>query len=359
MKRLIDFLKKNKLILVYLGILAGIMLVVGLLAYFIWLRPHLQQPMGVALNLPTLSLDSGVHDPAVAPLEELTQIQEDYWKDNSGKPVCGNQQELLILATAIDYRGEDYLYGLADVIRLIRVDFTVPQVNVVTLPRSLLVNVPTDRISAENPILLNQAYFFGSPGMQYYVGDGFGAGALAETIQYNFGVSAQRYAVIDFQGFIQLVDALGGINVDLPEVVDDMPNGFFPAGKQTLNGEQALQLARIRKKYSDLVRMDNQTIILQAIFRKLQDPAVLLRLPEITAAMQDAILTDGSPELVSNLICVLQKMGENEVQYFAPPTDLITTDWVYVPSVKQEMEIFRWDRDFTLWIYQSLWAQPE
>lgn len=359
MKRLIAFFHNNKLILVYLGILAGIMLVVGLLVYFIWLRPRLQQPMGVALNLPTLSLESGVHDPEAAPLEELTQIQEEYWKNSNGKPVCGNQPELMILATAIDYRGEDYLYGLADVIRLIRVDFTVPQVNVVTLPRSLLVNVPTERIRAENPILLNQAYFFGSPGMQYYAGDGDGAGSLAETIQYNFGVSAQQYAVIDFQGFIQLIDALGGIEVNLPTDVDDMPRSFFPAGKQTLNGEQALQLARIRKNYSDRVRMDNQTIILQGIFRKLQDPAVLLRLPEITATMQDAVLTDGSPELVSNLICVLQKMGENEVQYFAPPTDLITTDYVYIPSVKQEMEILRWDRNFTMWIYQSLWARPE
>ena len=359
MKRIISFFKANKPIVVYLGILAGVLLMTGLATYFFWLRPALQQPMAEALALPTLSLDSGVYDPAAAPLGELAQVREDYWNDRNTRPVCGNQQELLILAVAIDYRGGDYLYGLADVIRLIRVDFTEPQVNVVTLPRALLVNVPTERIQTENPILLNQAYFFGTPGMQYYTGEGFGAGALAETIQYNFGVSPQQYVVINFNGFIQLVDALGGIEVELPEVVDDMPNGYFPAGKQTLNGEQALQLARIRKKYSDLVRTDNQTLILQAIFRKLQDPAVLLRLPEITATMQDAIITDGAPDQVSELICVLQKMGDQEIHYFSPPTDLITTDWVYVPSVQQQMEVFRWNRDFSLWIYQSLWAQPE
>lgn len=359
MKRIIAFLKANKPIVVYLGILSGVLLVTGLATYFFWLRPYLRQPMGESFTLPTLSLESGIYDPAAAPQEELMQIQEDYWDDNRGKPVCGSQQELLILAAAIDYRGGDYLYGLADVIRLIRVDFTEPQVNVVILPRALLVNVPTDRIRAENPILLNQAYFFGTPGMQYYVGDGFGAGSLAETIQYNFGISAQQYVVINFDGFIQLVDALGGVEVDLPEVVVDDPYGYFPAGKQTLNGEQALRLARVRKQYSDLIRTDNQTLILQAIFRKLQDPAVLLRLPEITATLQDAVITDGSPDQITELICVLQKMGDREVLYAAPPAELITTDWVYVPSVQQQMEVYRWDRDFTVWMYQSLWAQAE
>lgn len=357
MKRLFAFLIDNKKIMIYLVFLMGIILITGAMTYFFWLRPRLQEPMGESLNLPTLSLESGVHDSAALPLDDLEQIQSDYWKNKTGKPVCGNQQELLILATAIDYRGDDYLYGLADVIRLIRVDFTLPQVNVVTMPRSLLVNVPTDRIRAENPILLNQAYFFGTEGMQYYSGTGFGAGSLAETIQYNFGISPSQYLVIDFNGFIQVVDALGGIEVDLPEAVDDLPRSFFPAGKQVLNGEQALQLARIRKKYSDTVRMDNQTVILQAIFHKLQDPAILLRLPEITSTLQESVITDGSPDQVSNMICVLQKMGGNQVLYFSPPPEVITTDWVYIPSVDQEMEILRWDRGFAFWLYTSLWAR--
>jgi hypothetical protein len=75
--------------------------------------------------------------------------------------------------------------------------------------------------------------------------------------------------------------------------------------------------------------------------------------------MQEAMITDGSPDQVTDMICVLQKMGDNEVQYFSPPPETITTDWVYIPSVQQDMEILRWDHNFSLWLYQSLWAQPE
>ena len=72
--------------------------------------------------------------------------------------------------TGIDQRSSDFLYGLADVIRLVHVDFRTSQVNVVALPRALLVNVPQESLKVEGPILLNQAYFFGSPGMGYFNG---------------------------------------------------------------------------------------------------------------------------------------------------------------------------------------------
>ena len=275
-------------------------------------------------------------------------------------PSVGTERELLFLVAGIDYRGEtNYLYGLADSIRLVRVDYAVPQINVVSLPRSLLVNVPVDRIQAENPILLNQGYFFGTPGMQHYSGSGFGAGSLAETIQYNFGVTVDNYVVIDFAGFVQLVDALGGIKVNLPQDVDDLPRSYFPAGEQTLNGEQALQLARIRKNYDDWVRTDNQTIILQAIFNKLKDPLVFYNLPSVIESLQDAIITDVSPGQIRDMLCVLQRIDGADVIYASPSQDLLINDTAYIPSVKYEMQILRWDDRFTTWLYRSLWQERE
>lgn len=84
----------------------------------------------------------------------------------------------------IDYRGDGYLYGLADSIRLIRIDFVNMTVNMVALPRDLIVEAPEGRFTAPDPFKINQAYLFGTPGMGHYLGSGLGAGALSEVIYF-------------------------------------------------------------------------------------------------------------------------------------------------------------------------------
>lgn len=348
----------------FLLIGAGI-LMIGNLMFWIFASIFLAQlwlaePIGESLTLATLE---SVHEENLSadglPMTEADQIQEGQPEPDSGDPIAGSDRELVFLAAAIDYRGDNYLYGLADSIRLVRVDFSNKKIYVASLPRSLLVNVPTDRIQAENPILLNQSYFYGTPGMQHYVGSGFGAGSLAETIQYNFGISVDHYVVVDFKGFIQLVDALGGIEVDLPEAVDGRPEVFFPAGKQTLSGEQALQLARTRNNYTDIERISNQTFILQALFRKLKSPLVIYRLPQVVNSLQDVIFTDVSPEQIMSLILLLQRIDEQDIVYTNPPSDVIANDKVFIPSVNYTMQVLRWDTEFTDWLNRSLWPSIE
>jgi len=270
---------------------------------------------------------------------------------------CSDTGELTVLMTGIDQRSSDYLYGLADVIRLVHVDFRTSQVNVVSLPRALLVNVPQESLKVEGPILLNQSYFFGSPGMNYFEGSGYGAGSLAETIDYNFSIRSDQYVVVDFRSFIQFVDAIGGIEVDLPTYVDDMPSSYFPAGKQTLDGAQALTLARVRSKYSDLIRIDNQTIVLKAILNRLKNPAILVKLPQIYEALQNSFITDASADQISSLVCQLSKTAAEDVTFYNPPPELISSDFVYIPNMNQQMQIFRWDQRFIDWIKQSLTEQ--
>ena len=268
---------------------------------------------------------------------------------NSDRPLCGNDREWIVLMAGIDYRSGDYLYGLADVIRVVRIDFTKPQINVVAIPRNLLVEPPA-RLAVDGPMLLNQAYFFGTEGMGYYEGSGFGAGSLAETIQDSFGITPQHYLVVNFSAFEGFVDAIGGIEVDLPEVVDNLPESFFPAGVQTLNGAQALELGRVRKKYSDFIRINNQTIILKAIFEKLKSPATLGQLPEIYAAVKDSVITDATPNQINSLICLLPKMQQEDLHFYQPSEDLFVGEMVYIPNLDVEMQIFRWDQAFVDWL---------
>ncbi|MBE0685494.1 MAG: LCP family protein, partial [Anaerolineaceae bacterium] len=123
------------------------------------------------------------------------------------KSVCSAESNITFLLVGIDYRGDDYLYGLADVIRLAEVDFDNQIINMVALPRDLLVEIPAERFKVPGPYKINQAYFFGTPGMQNYFGEGAGPEALNEVIEYNFGVSADHYLVFNFQVFADFVDA--------------------------------------------------------------------------------------------------------------------------------------------------------
>ena len=358
-------------------------------AYFIWLRPLLASPLSEALDLseirpaeiPTLpaasdqevvsSDDQGdmgegtdqsepaQQVPKPAPSLDLATLQQEKeaeQQENPDPPICGEDRELLILAVGIDYRGGDYLYGLGDVIRVIHVDFTLPQVNVVALPRTLLISNLGERLDVEGPILLNQGYLFGTPGMGHYAGSGYGAGSLAEVIKINFGLDVDHYLVFNFNAFIDFIDEIGGIEVDLPEVVDDRPYAYFPAGKQTLNGKETLDLARVRRKYEAGYRINTQTMIIKTVLRKIIEPQTLIKLPQLALEMRNSVLTDVSPNQIQDAICLLRNMSIDKIKFFSPGDDLILADREYIPTTDSNMVIHRWDSFLVEWLFEALWS---
>jgi polyisoprenyl-teichoic acid--peptidoglycan teichoic acid transferase len=254
----------------------------------------------------------------------------------------------------IDYRGDDYLYGLADVIRVIRVDFVNMTVNMVALPRDLIVEAPEGRFTAPDPYKINQAYLFGTPGFNRYLGTGLGGGALAEVIQHNFGVPIDHYGVINFQTFIDFIDAIDGVEVDLPGPVAG-PDGGFSAGPQTLNGERALTLARIREGYGDAFRVRNQTLIMRAVLNKLIRPAYMVQVPALLDQFSGAFLTDLSIEQLGGLgVCFLRNFDSKNLNTFEAPSDLLTAGREFIPTLNGNAFVYRWDEQFLNWLYQSL-----
>ena len=267
------------------------------------------------------------------------------------QPLCGGPPSMNLLALGIDSSFE-YRYGLADVIRIVQVDFVTPRVNVLSLPRDLWVEIPgLEEKYGITHGKLNQAYFYGSPGMQYYQGPGGGAGLLALTLELNFGLRVDHYGVVHMRAFTRMVDAVGGIDVYLPNEVDGRPfednpedMGYFPAGQQHLNGEQALRFARIRKRYSDFVRMDNQNRVICALKEKITSPAVLPKIPEIIGALQDSVLTDLTPQQLAQMACLLPKLEPENVRFTGLPQEMLSSEHVYSPQLKDDTYIL--DADF-------------
>ena len=219
---------------IFLYVLLGLAVLLAFL-YLVWIGPALQKPISEPLSLPTMVVGpaEGEEAAVVVPpsnLEKMPVFVEPTLESDK-KPVCGDEAAWNVLLIGIDYSDPQYTYGLADVIRVLRVDFVDMKVNMVALPRDLLVEAPEGRFTEQNPMKINQAYLFGTPGWGGYLGEGIGANSLAEVIRYNFGVTTEHYAVVNFDTVIEFIDAIGGVEVNLPQGVSD-PNpelGFFPA----------------------------------------------------------------------------------------------------------------------------------
>lgn len=323
-------------------LLAGFLAVVG---FTFWNRP-IGPSLGeiTYVNTPTI----GSHSPdeptfLVKPLEELDLVTRTLEPEKP--PLCGDVPTLTVLAVGIDFRGDNYLYGLADVIRIIRIDFTKPQVTIFALDRGIWVEIPgiSDHYGLTHG-LLNQAYFFGVPAMGYYDGQAGGAGLLAQTLKYNFGLDLDNYLVVSMAAFTKGVDAIGGIDVYLDQpMYSDFELGSFSAGWHHLDGEHALHLARICTGYNSLIRITNQDAILKGIYAKIQSPEIIVKIPELIKLLQKTVLTDLSPQQINTLYCLAQEMDLDDLVFAEIPEEYYVSSWRYFDYMHQDINYFEID----------------
>jgi len=364
--------RQKTIILLALLLLAAL----GITAYYLY--PRFQQrwsmPLGPGLGLPTLTAVAPTQleafaSPATPVVEETTTSKIEETPRSTAvanptapkpqasptlkpEPFCGGPETMTILAVGAD-SGPDYLYGLADVIRIVRVDFVTPKVSVLSLPRDLWVEIP----EIENPYgithgKLNQSFFYGSPGMGYYQGPGGAPGLLARTLDLNFGLRVDHYGAVDMSTFVKIVDAVGGLEIYLPYDVDGRPidektedMGYFTAGQQHFTGEEALRFSRIRKKYNDFTRMDHQNMVICALKEKITSPAVITRIPQMIAAFQDSVLTDLSPSQLTQLACLAPKLSRENLLFTGLPEEILSPGRVYSPQQKNQVFIMEADFD--------------
>jgi LCP family protein required for cell wall assembly len=351
LKKAITEIKKKRIrLLVILGS-ALLLLALALIALFVfWNRPF-----AAKLALPSFAATPYTPLPpnAIAPTEVVNSPTDNNSSILSKTPtpdlssselnLCDKSGTWTILAIGSDYRGDGgaYLYGLADVIRVIRVDFSKGSVSMLAIPRDLWVHIPelADRNIDYGKI--NQAYFFGTPGMGYYKGKGGGAGLLADTLYYNYGIFPDHYVVVSMNAFAQIIDAVGGIDVTLDEPVDgnveykgESDNlGYYSAGTHHFNGETALKFSRIRFGYTELKRIDNQSIILKALYDKMISPEVRGKLLDVATLLlkKGTILTDLSPADLATLICVATSIDRNKIKTASLPSDSFTGQMIFSP----------------------------
>lgn len=349
-----------------LGILLLLLVISGGLALKLY-----RQPLGPALGLSTVT--QPVPTLATFPTQEIAaspavrEVQPIATQTVTPQPLCGGPAVMNILAIGSDARGDHYLYGLADVIRLVRVDFVHARVGILEVPRDLWVQIP--EIADHYNITqgkLNQAYLYGNKGLGYYDGPGEGPGLLARTLNLNFGAQPDHYLAVNMRTFEAVVDALGGIDVYLPYEIsvrsEDNPRGFaIPEGQHHIDGETALWIARIRQ-YHTFGRAENQNIVMCALRKKLLSPAVVPAIPRLVKDFQSYVQTDLSLEQINQLACLATQMKGTDVVFASFPMDVFKGAKLYDPQLKATTSVLDADfhvlRDYINHFQQGTWPDP-
>lgn len=255
--------------------------------------------------------DPGTPEPTTAPLPTVPGV-------------CGGPQAMTIALLGMDTRADDYDYrSRTDAIILLRVDFATHKAAMLSIPRDLYVPLPNLVDAGIEQSRINTAYLYG----EIYGVSGGGPAEFKQTIELNFGIRVDRYVLVNFAAFKAAVDALGGIDVDVPKAIHDPAfpadegDGTIvfevPAGLVHMDGVTALRYARTRHQDDDYHRGQRQQQVLLAIRDKLTRPAVIAQLPSLIAALRNAGRTDLPPEEIGALACLGPQIDRSAITTLA------------------------------------------
>ena len=179
-----------------------------------------------------------------------------------------------ILLLGIDRTAAKSYVARTDTMILTTVAPTEPYVGLVSIPRDLWVNIPG---IGENRI--NTAHFFAEAAQA-----GSGPASAMQTVRENLGERVDYYVRVKFEGFRDIVNALGGVDIVLTS-----PTAGYEPGSYHLTGEKALAFARNRTGTDDFYRMQQGQLILKAILNKIRSPLNWYRLPAVAVALMRSI----------------------------------------------------------------------
>jgi LCP family protein required for cell wall assembly len=234
--------------------------------------------------------------------------------------------------------------------------------SVLSIPRDLWVPIrhpkhPADRI--------NTAHFWGE--IEGYPGGG--PELAKDTVQYNFGVPVHYYARLNFTGFEQIIDRIGGIDIDVPSTIHDTlyPGADYSyttfhieAGPQHLNGDTALKYARTRQGGGDgdFTRMTRQQAVILAIRDQVLSlpnlPQLIPQLPQLYRDMGDSLETD----IPTDLMFTLAKWGQ-QIQRDSIRMETIDRRMTYGMRTADGRAVLVYDREKARPIIESLFNGPK
>ena len=298
------------------GVLAVILIIVGLplllatisagRGFYVTVREsvaHSQLP-----SLPNVNL------PPIPGQERQSNIS------TGGEPLPDWQKKerVNILLLGIDQREDQHGPWRTDTMIVLTLDPENNMAGILSIPRDLWGPLPR---YGENRI--NTAHYTGD--LKKYPG---GGPALAiKTVQYNLGIPIHYYVRVNFSGFVEAVDTIGGVDIYVEKEIDDplYPDSaygydplYIPAGLQHMDGELALEYARTRHSGSDFDRLRRQQQVIMAVRDKVLRfellPQLLPKLPELLKTVGDAMQTDLQLDEMLNLVQSASQIDDEHIK---------------------------------------------
>lgn len=217
-----------------------------------------------------------------------------------------------ILLIGIDAR-ESNEASRSDAMIILTIDSNNEKVKLTSIMRDSYVDIPTYKTAK-----INAAFAKGGPQL------------LMKTIEANFRLKLEKYIIVDFHGFEDIVDAVGGIEVDVSESERKELNKYIgetrevksPAltksGYQKLDGQQALAYARIRYNDSDYRRTERQREVLSILANKLLKTSVV-NYPKVMNSILDCVTTNIKPEMLLNYAYTVSKFDNMKIEQLQIP----------------------------------------
>lgn len=239
------------------------------------------------------------------------------------------QPNLDILILGLDSREGEGWAGRTDSVMLLGIHPRGLNLSLFSIPRDVFIDTPGYGLQRVNTInVLGEMDARGS-------GPQLVKGAIAQS----FGITPERYARINFQGFVNLIDAVGGVTIDVPRLIVDhnfptedfgVMTVRFEPGPQHMDGQRALIYARTRYSDDDYRRAERQQQVVTAVLGKLILP---IYWPSALLVVADSVDTDLNPvDMIRAAPAILFGLGRMETLVLEREYLTATASGVVIPD---------------------------
>ena len=300
-----------------LALIAGAaLLIAGLGVFRVWIAIHAISPRAQPVDLITM-VHAGTEDPGSLG-----------WK-------IKHDQRINVLLLGYGGPGHDGPY-LTDSVMLLSIRPGSHEAIMISLPRDLWVKIPALPNNRYMTGKLNSAYAIGVDHVNYpnvrsdWKTDSGGGDLAAATVSQVTGQPIDYWVGVDFKAFRDVVNAIGGIKVDVPTTLDDP---YFPAGESTgmmhiridagaqqFDGERALEYARSRETTSDFDRSRRQQLIMLAVRQRVFSVNAVPHLLSLLGALQDNVRTNLRPSEMKQLASLAGHIRDQDIRRVAIDT---------------------------------------
>ncbi len=346
-------------------ILIGLGIIILVVGSSIWLFKTVQ---GAVSSLEiinpefTNTSNSSTSEQLPAPSSNIESIQESADPGSILSPDAfhrwDGKNRVSILLMGIDQRCDEEGPAHTDTMMVLTIDPVGLSAAMLSLPRDLWVEIPNFGVDR-----INQANYYG----EIYEYPGGGQALAVQTVEALLGVPIDYYVAVNFDAFVEVVDLIGGIDIDVPEAIDDpdYPDqcyGYDPfsiaAGEQQLDGEAALKYARTRATFGgDVDRAGRQQAVILAVRQKIFDlnsiPQLIAQAPQLWQTSQENVRTNMTLDEAIQLALLVQDIPRESIR-----TAVLDFNYVYNETTPDGRQVLVPVRENIRQLRDQLFAPP-